>query len=224
MIRIGMCDDDLDNLNIVSKFLEAEIITQGLDAEITIITDNQKEIFDNVYQKKIDLLFLDVDFKEKGKNGIEFAKDLRQVNKDFYLVFLTAYNRYIHVSLTAKVFDYLVKPINRDTIADLVSRIKEEFSNDKKIFLHLNKWVSIRTNDILYIEKIGNKSIVVTKQGRNSTLKTLDALLEELPINFRKCHRSYIINENKIIQIDKKKGYAYFSNDLYCPINSHFNI
>ena len=33
MIRIGMCDDDLDNLNIVSKFLEAEIITQGLDAE-----------------------------------------------------------------------------------------------------------------------------------------------------------------------------------------------
>ncbi len=224
MIRIGMCDDDLDNLNIVSKFLEAEIITQGLDAEITIITDNQKEIFDNVYQKKIDLLFLDVDFKEKGKNGIEFAKDLRQVNKDFYLVFLTAYNRYIHVSLTAKVFDYLVKPINRDTIADLVSRIKEEFSNDKKIFLHLNKWVSIRTNDILYIEKIGNKSIVVTKQGKNSTLKTLDALLEELPINFRKCHRSYIINENKIIQIDKKKGYAYFSNDLYCPINSHFNI
>ena len=92
---------------------------------------NQKEIFDNVYQKKIDLLFLDVDFKEKGKNGIEFAKDLRQVNKDFYLVFLTAYNRYIHVSLTAKVFDYLVKPINRDTIADLVSSIKEEFSNDK---------------------------------------------------------------------------------------------
>ena len=88
----------------------------------------------------------------------------------------------------------------------------------------INKWVSIRTNDILYIEKIGNKSIVVTKQGRNSTLKTLDALLEELPINFRKCHRSYIINENKIIQIDKKKGYAYFSNDLYCPINSHFNI
>ncbi len=224
MIKIGMCDDDIGNLKITSKLLESEIINQNLEAEITIVTQDQKAIFDEIYNKKIDILFLDVDFKSIGKNGIEFAKDLRDVNKDFYLVFLTAHNRYMHLSFTTKVFDYLVKPITRDVLCDLVERIKNEFTYDKKIFLHVNKWISIRTNDILYIEKQGNKSIVITKQGKTSTNKTLDALLDELPLNFRKCHRSYIVNENKIIRLDKKKGYVYFSKDLYCPINSHFDI
>ncbi len=224
MIKIGMCDDDIGNLKITSKLLESEIINQNLEAEITIVTQDQKAIFDEIYNKKIDILFLDVDFKGVGKNGIDFAKDLRDVNKDFYLVFLTAHNRYMHLSFTTKVFDYLVKPVTRDVLCELVERIKDEFTYDKKIFLHVNKWISIRTNDILYIEKQGNKSIIITKQGKTSTNKTLDTLLDELPLNFRKCHRSYIVNENKIIRLDKKKGYVYFSKDLYCPINSHFDI
>lgn len=224
MLRIGMCDDDLEGVKLTSKFLDAEIINQNLDAEITIISDNQKEIFDAIYKKEIDILFLDVDFKTNGKNGIDFAKDLREVNKDFYLIFLTAHQRYMHVSFIVKVFDYLVKPINKNILEDLVSRIKEEFTYDKKIFLHLNKWESVRTNDILYIEKCGNKSIIVTRSEKYSTLKTLDTLLNELPIFFRKCHRSYIVNENKILRLDKKSGYVYFTKDIFCPVNSQFSI
>ena len=224
MIKIGMCDDDIENMKLVSKFIESEIINQELDAEITVITDNQKTIFDEIYKNNIDILFLDVDFKGIGKNGIDFAKDLREINKNFYLVFLTAHQRYMHISFIVKVFDYLVKPLSRDVLADLISRIKKEFAHDKKIFLHVNKWISIRTNDILYIEKDGNKSIIVTKQGKTPSLKTLNELLNELPLNFRKSHRSYIVNEDKILRLDKKLGYAYFSKNIYCPINSHFDI
>lgn len=224
MLRIGMCDDDIEGIKLTSRFLEAEIINQDLDAEITIVTASQKDIFDAIYKKEIDILFLDVDFKNGGKNGIDFAKDLREINNDFYLIFLTAHQRYMHVSFIVKVFDYLVKPINKNTLEDLVSRIKKEFTYDKNIFLHLNKWESVRTNDILYIEKCGNKSIIVTKNEKHSTTKTLEALLNELPIVFRKCHRSYILNESKILRLDKKNGYVYFSKDIYCPINSQFNI
>ena len=49
-------------------------------------------------------------------------------------------------------------------------------------------------------------------------------LLNELPIFFRKCHRSYIVNENKILRLDKKNGYVYFSKDIFCPVNSQFNL
>lgn len=222
MLKIGMCDDDLEGLQATSKFLESEIINQNLDAEIALITDNQKEIFEAISKKKIDILFLDVDFKNGGKNGIEFAKDLRDINHEFYLIFLTAHQRYMHISFITKVFDFLVKPINKSILEDLVNRLKKEFIYDKQIFLHLNKWESIRTNDILYIEKIGNKSIINTKNGRHSTSKTLDTLLNELPIHFRKCHRSYIVNENKILRLDKKNGFVYFSKDIFCPVNSQF--
>ena len=153
MIRIGMCDDDINSIKTAAKLLEAEIIEQGLDAEITTVSSDQKEVFDQIYLKNIDILFLDIDFKNSGKNGIEFAKDLRKINKDFYLVFLSAHQRYVHVSLITKVFDFLVKPINRETLCELVSRLKDEFNSNNSLFLHLNKWSFVRTDDILYIEK-----------------------------------------------------------------------
>lgn len=222
MIKIGMCDDDLNSIKMAAKLLEAEIIEQELDAEITIVSDNQKEIFDQIYLRNIDILFLDIDFKKSGKNGIEFAKDLRKVNKDFYLVFLSAHQRYIHVSLITKVFDFLVKPINREILSELVIRLKDEFTTNNSLFLHLNKWNFVRTDDILYIEKSGKKSLVVTREFSYPTTKNLNTLLEELPRNFARCHKSYILNKNKVISIDKKSGLAIFGKNISCPVNSQF--
>ena len=224
MIKIGMCDDNLNSIKIASKLLEAEIIEQDLDAEISIISSEQKKIFDAIYNKEIDVLFLDIDFKNNGKNGIDFAKDLRKINKNFYLVFLSAHQRYLHVSLTTKIFDYLVKPINRDTISDIVSRLKDEFANTKALFLHLNKWEFVRTDDIFYIEKNGKKSIIVTDDITFTTTKGLNTLLSELPQNFLRCHKSYILNSDKVLSIDKKLGQASFGKNITCPISTQFNL
>ena len=224
MIRIGMCDDDIGTIKVTAKFLESEIIEQNLDAEITFVTSNQKEIFNAIYNNELDVLFLDIDFKGKGKNGLEFAKDLRNINKNFYLVFLSAHFKYIHVSLVNKVFDFLVKPINRDTVESLVKRLKDEFEKNNVIFLHLNKWTSVRTDTILYIEKIENKCKVIAAGKALFTSKTLNTLLDELPECFCKCHRSYIANKDKILGIDKKKNLIYFSSDITCPISSSFDL
>ena len=70
MIKIGMCDDNLNSIKIASKLLESEAIEQNFDAEISIISSDQKEIYDAIYEGKIDILFLDIDFKNNGKNGI----------------------------------------------------------------------------------------------------------------------------------------------------------
>lgn len=224
MLKIGMCDDDLASMKITAKFLEAEIIEQELDAEISIITTNQKDIFNAIYNNELDVLFLDIDFKCKGKNGLEFANDLRNVNKNFYLVFLSAHFKYIQMSLENKVFDFLVKPINRDTIESLVLRLKDEFSKNSVIFLQLNKWSCVRTDTITYIEKCDNKCKVYANNKTLFTTKTLSTLIDELPSNFVKCHKSYICNTSKILGIDKKQGLLYFSNDVTCPISQNFDI
>ena len=224
MIKIGMCDDNLNSIKIASKLLESEIMEQDLNAEISIISSNQKEIFDAIYKKNIDVLFLDVDFKNNGKNGIEFAKDLRKVNRNFFLVFLSAHQRYLHLSLITKVFDYLIKPINRDTMSNLVTRLKEEFSNNNTLFLHLSKWEFVRTDNILYIEKEGKKSVIITNDITYTTNKGLNTLISELPSNFIRCHKSYILNKEKILSLDKKNGQAFFTKTISCPISTHLNI
>ena len=82
MIRIGMCDDNLTVLNGIAKILESELIEQDIDAEITIITNDQNIIYEQIKNQEIDILFLDIDFKN-GKNGVDFALELRKLNKNF---------------------------------------------------------------------------------------------------------------------------------------------
>lgn len=224
MLRIGFCDDALDSIHIVTRYLEAEIIEQNLDAEITLITNNQNDVLEAIRHKELDILFLDIDFKATGKNGIEFAKELRELNRDFYLIFLSAYQRYMHLSFVVKVYDYLFKPINREIIQDLVFRLKKDYSYDTNLFLHLNKWKSIRIDSILYIEKLGSKSHIITQTEENTTTKSLDTLLAELPNNFKRCHRSCIINEREVLSIDKKYGIANLTAQKTCPINSYYQL
>lgn len=223
-LKIGLCDDEILNLNPIAKLLEAEIINQDFNADISLVTNRQDLILDAIKNRNIDVLFLDIDFKNEGMNGLEFANLLRKFNRDFFLIFLTAHQRYMHVSFYTKVFDFLVKPLSKDTLFEIVSRLKDEFSINRHLFLKLNKSTTIRTSDIFYIEKLGNKSILMTEFGEYSTSKTLDSLLDELPPHFRKSHRSYIVNANKIINLDKKNKYAYFNQSIKCPINSFFDL
>ena len=130
MLKIALCDDEIENIKIIAKLLEAEIIKQDFDAEISIVTDKQEEIMQAIKNREIDILFLDVDFKNSGINGLEFASQLRKVNKEFFLIFLTAHQRYMHVSFYTKVFDYLVKPISKDILTEIITRLKDEFSTN----------------------------------------------------------------------------------------------
>ena len=94
MINIAICDDNLDSTLTMQKILENEILKQDINAKIIIATDNQEDIIIPIKEKKIDILFLDVEFDNSQINGIEFAKKLRKYNKDFYLIFLSAHQRF----------------------------------------------------------------------------------------------------------------------------------
>ena len=126
-----------------------------------------------IKNKKIDILILDVEFKNNSLDGIEFAKKLRKFNKEFYLIFLSAHQRFLYPALVTKIFDYLIKPVNMDMISDLVSRIKEEFSDDNNMFIKINKWYSIKSDEIIYMEKSINKTNIITTKGVVSCTKTL---------------------------------------------------
>lgn len=221
MLKIAICDDNLDSTISLQHILESEIIEQKLDAELCIVTKNQQDIKNMIIAKEIDILILDVEFKNSDINGIEFAKELRKYNKDFYLIFVSAHQRFLYPALVTKIFDYIVKPVNKETIHDLVTRIKEEFNNNS-LFVRINKWQMIKASEIIYMEKSINKTIITTTRGNISCTKTLDKMQDCLPKNFARCHRSFIINKDKIISLDKKNKQITLENGAICPINNKF--
>ena len=224
MYNVAICDDDMHCAKTMYKILESEFISQDFECEIISVTDKQEEILELVKNHKIDILFLDIDFKNDGKNGIDFANDLREFDNSFCLVFLSAHVRYMPLSFTSKTFDFLVKPVHKSVISLLIERIKKDFERSSKKLLSLNKNLKIKIDTITFIEKDGNKCNIHTSNTIVPIVITLDSLLAELPGQFARCHRSIIFNLNRVSLFNKKKNVIIFDNGETCPCSSNFYI
>ncbi|MBR5227805.1 MAG: response regulator transcription factor [Clostridia bacterium] len=223
MIRIAVCDDDLNNLKITSKYIEAALINLNFEAEIVLATQSQQLITESISNNEIDILFLDIDFNGAGKNGIEFATELRKINKDFSLVFVTAFFEYSLIAYQCKTFGYVLKPITEQSITPVLSRLKAEYTQNTNNFIQLNKDYSIRTKDILFIERNKSKAKVYTAETIYETNYSLNNIQDILPADFVRVHRSYIINQNNIQKINRDEKIIEFGNNLSCPLGQfHF--
>lgn len=222
MIKIALCDDNLKSIENISKLMEAAIIEQDFDAEISLITDDQNLVYDEMKNGNIDILFLDIDFQNGGKNGVEFANELRMFNKEFYLVFLTAHFEYSLLSFKCKTYDYILKPITTSAIMSIFKRFKEEFtSTNNKVFINIKKGLSIRAKDILFIERKQNRTYIHTKFCTYDSSISLNNIYKLLPPDtFFRNHRSYIVNTQAITKVNKTNSKIFFDKSLSCPMGN----
>lgn len=222
MIKIALCDDNLKSIENISKLMEAAIIELDFDAGITLVTDNQTSVYEEIKNGNIDILFLDVDFQNGGKNGVEFANELRKFNKNFYLVFLTAHFEYSLLSFKCKTFDYILKPITNSAITSLFKRFKDEFTaTENKIFINIKKGLSIRAKDILFIERKQNRTYIHTKSCTYDSSISLNNIYKSLPQDiFLRNHRSYIVNTQAITRVNKSSSKVFFDKTLSCPMGN----
>ena len=72
----------------------------------------------------------------------------------------------------------------------------------------------IHLNDILYIEKdtVDRKCIIKTTYTEIAVNKTLNYMIENLDDRFYLCHRSCLVNTEKIRKVDWKNSSIFFDN------------
>jgi len=224
LIRIALCDDDKNNLNLTSKLIESALISLDFEAEIVAVTESQDVIKEKILNNEIDILFLDIDFNGTGQNGIEFANELRNYNKDFSLIFVTAFFEYSLLAYQCKTFGYILKPLSMQAITPVLTRLKNEFTENTNNFIQLNKSYSIRTKDILFIERNKSKAKVYTEDSVYETNYSLNNIQNILPEDFVRVHRSYIVNPNNIQTINRDDKLIMFKNKITCPLGQFNSI
>jgi DNA-binding LytR/AlgR family response regulator len=126
-------------------------------------------------------------------------------------------------------YAYLIKPFNEDDLYAVIETALMHFSNKKQasneekndglIIIHdgifvkvRNRFVKLSLDDLLYIEANDNYCTLVTKGGSYVLKTTLKGLLDLLPGQFWRIHRSYVINLNHL------KGFD--TNEVWVPEKS----
>lgn len=100
------------------------ILNKGIDHSLEIIeAANGRQASAEAAAQNPDIIFMDI--KMPGLNGLEAAREIRSTNPDAVFVFITAYNEFefAHEAIHIGVEDYLIKPVNEDTVISVTRKI-----------------------------------------------------------------------------------------------------
>lgn len=222
MLNFVICDDNLNILDRLSKMLENIFTKNGFDAQIVLKTDNTDTLLNFVDSTKTDVLILDINLKS-NKSGLEVAKAVRAKNKDIYIIFTTAHLEYAMIAYKVKTFDYIAKPITADRLEDTIKRLFEDVKGLPKKYIKIDsKNTIVDASEVIYIKRDGMKLIFHTATRDYDAYSSFNKIQFNLPNNFVRCHKSYIVNINKIKDVEPVTNTITFEDGFTCEIGPKY--
>ncbi len=224
MLNFVICDDNIEMVNKLSSLFEKAFIKNDFDARIVYKTQNYKELLSYMASNTVNVVVLDIEFKNSDMNGVNIAKEIRKTNKQCYIIFVTSHFEYIMEAFDCKTFAYLFKnSLSLETLSDTLKRLFDDVAGNYSRFLRISsKGIFINLNDILFIEKNGMKLIYHTLDGTFDTYSSFSKLEAKLPDYFVRCHKSFIANINNISHISLADCSITFKNDEVCYIGPKY--
>ena len=185
-------------------------------------------------EEMIDAIFIDINMPDL--NGMDFVKSL---SAPPLVVFTTAYSEYAVDGFKVDAVDYLLKPFGLDDMKRAANKVKARYellnastttpsalvgelppAADSTLFFKTeHRVVRVDINSILYIEGMSEYLRIHFDDGSRPlvVLLSMKKIEERLPRNsFMRIHRSYIINLNKIQEVNKNR--VIMNADTYLPI------
>ena len=222
MLNFVVCDDNLNILNKFTKMLESIFIKNNYDATVAFQSTDADSILTFVNSNKTDVLILDINLKS-DISGLQLAEKVRKTNKNCYIIFTTGHLEYAIVAYKLKTFDYLPKPITYERLEDTIVRLFEDINGQPKKYIKIdNKNTLIDENEINYIKRDGMKLVFHTNNKDYESYTSLSKIQESLPSNFVRCHKSYVANVNKIVNVEPISNMLFFANKSSCDIGPKY--
>ena len=220
MIRALIVEDEINNREILGSLLDqyckqVEVVDYATDAN---------EAVEKIQSLRPDLVFLDIVLP--FGNAFDILSRVKEIN--FYIVFTTAYDKYVIRAIKVGATDYLLKPIDHAELAETVRRVEASMA-EKKEYLNMEQLMSafskqlhsnnialptmegynfIKFDDIIVVTAEGNYCKIYCLGNQTYTVtKQIHEIEEKLPqAVFCRIHNSHIINMKHIREYVKGRG------------------
>lgn len=203
MLNIAICDDQNIHRSVVHKALESYLAEKQIEAEIHDYPSAEDLLSEVRARKTFDVAILDVCMPDML--GTELAKELKKVNPDISLVFLSVSKEYAVEAFAVGAVHYVLKPFSDSDFIEAMNRAFAKRADERKLLLSLVNGIveSVDINSIIYIESVAYRREVHTDKAvyeeTRQTLHSLYETLEELsPGQFIQPYRGYIVNQDAI--------------------------
>ena len=204
-MKIAICDDEKIFLDKTHDLIEEWASENNLHIDVFKFT-NGDDLLHAHGTECMDLIILDIIMPLF--NGIETAKELRNIDREVPIIFLTSSKDYAVDSYDVKAYYYLLKPIDNSKFFNILNGYLASTEKHHEIFLAKTHsgYRKINLQDICYIEAQNKVVDIILNNGTTVEVYELFSKCEEIFSGkkyFFKCHRSYIVNLSYVSQFTK---------------------
>lgn len=189
-------------------------------------------------KSEFEVLFLDINLPD----GSGFHLIHRLENRNFHIIFVTAYDQYAIDAFKISAVDYLLKPVSPALLKNALQKLKaipadaederlevlnerldRTFKSSEKIILKDGESMQLVViDDIIYCNAEGSYTTFYLKRDKqiitSLNLKEYERMLS--PYGFIRNHHSYLINLNHIVSVQKSDGgYIIMSDNSNLPLS-----
>lgn len=228
MLKVLLIDDEERATDALRLMIEKTVPA----IQQLMVCNDARKAADIIATYQPALVFLDIQMPYM--NGFELMDKIP--NKNFKIIFTTAYNEYAIQAIRFSAFDYLLKPIDVEELQGCVQRFlegnedyRQQFdllknilhnilapsTDEFRLALPTKEGVHfLRPTEIIRCESLGNYTRFFMDNGKtyliSKTLGEYDILLT--PYHFIRTHKSHLVNKKFISYIDHD-GFAILKDN-----------
>lgn len=215
MIKVLIADDEVT----IRKGLKKLLLSFDLDLVVNNDSSDGELAIDIAKKFKPDIMLVDINMP--FLNGLDFLEQIKEYLPYTVTIIISGYDEfeYARRALQLGVFDYLLKPINRKKLYEIMSNAIDEYKHK----MQERKYFKLLKNDI-----IEDRSFLEERILRLCLDKKLDKTFIEDKLKLLDMKRTsplviYIIDdESRILleHMDFIRGHAFYKDDLLVIISN----
>lgn len=169
----------------------------------------------------VDVLVTDINLGSDGADGIELVRELFPEGTKTQVIYVTGYIEYCTPVYETKHTYFIAKPVKQSYLNDALKKSLENLSADAAYAPEPSEASEARPQSPSIVLKVRGRSIVVAcddidfveSERRKARFHTADGPIESycaladaaesLPDTFFQCHKSFIVNMDKVVEIGK---------------------
>lgn len=201
MMHIAVCDDEDGQLQVTYQMVRDFLAQRRLPAKVWEFSSG-RELLNTVAEVgAFDLYILDIVMPDM--TGIDLGLELRKTDKDGAIIYLTTSPDFALASYQARAFFYLLKPVSRQTLFDLLDEAVGALTKRQEEAIQVrtrNGTVRLLLDSLLYAELKNRAVRYYLRDGTSVDSMTMSGSFREAvsPLledeRFILCGASFVVN------------------------------
>jgi DNA-binding LytR/AlgR family response regulator len=194
MIKIAIVEDEASYARQLQDFLKQYEKENEESFQVTVYSDGDEIV--HRYKAQFDIILMDIEMK--FMDGMSAAEEIRKVDSEVVIIFITNMAQYAIRGYAVDALDYVLKPVSYFAFSQRLGRAIDRLKKRETKMIAINikgGMVRIDVANIYYIESQGHNLIFYTSSGIYEAVGTMKEAEERLAdLNFFRGNKGYLIN------------------------------